>query len=92
MDKQNINDEIDKLIARGNELIENVKASKSLIVENLSGGMKNLVYGKFNEAEMSVKQFISVLTDAKETTAASAKKSKKLKTPKNASDVWTLLK
>lgn len=92
MDSEKIKNEIDKLNQFMIEFIEKIKGSQTIIVEDLSGGMKGVISSKFSEIESNAKQLIENLNETKDIIDSTVKKSKKIKKPKIASDVWTMLK
>ncbi len=93
MNTTNTKSEINALIQSAVEFTDKIKTFQNVINENLSGGMKEIVYDKLNAIELNAKNIISILNDINQSlNKSNAKKSKKIKNPKVATDVWSLLK
>ena len=93
MNTTNTKSEINALIQSAVEFTDKIKTFQNVINENLSGGMKEIVYDKLNAIELNAKNIISILNDINQSlNKSNANKSKKIKNPKVATDVWSLLK
>ena len=92
MNNENTKNKINELIQLGEQLISKIKESQLVIAEDISGGMKDLIYSKFNEIESNANHLMSILTETKDFINSKSKKIKNIKKPNVASDVWSLLK
>ena len=98
MDIAGVNNSIDELIQMESGFIEKLKQHQASIVEeeSFSNALKDAMSSKFVEIESGAKKVVAALLDAKELTlggdTVGKKGGKKIRKPKIATDVWSLLK